>query len=193
MPVESGGSSTLPLPSGASTLAEQQTHTTRLGTISTNTGDAASDTDAIRTQTDDLETISAAIRDRLPATLGQKTSAASTSVTLASDGIADAIEKQGRSANTPTWTNVSVSAVVAQLASVAIADGRGILMKNSDRRTLTIWVGRSNAITAADDSVSPVWPIEPGEEAFFDVANSNELYVIATGATAIITRIENRT
>lgn len=37
MPVETGGSSSLPLPTGASTLAEQQSQTTALGDIDTNT------------------------------------------------------------------------------------------------------------------------------------------------------------
>lgn len=68
MPVETGGSSSLPLPSGASTLAEQQTQTTHLSqietaseTVATTVATAANQTttnsklDTLLSQTDGIE------------------------------------------------------------------------------------------------------------------------------------------
>lgn len=89
MPVEIGGSSSLPLPSGASTLAEQQNQTTQLGSISTNTSDAASDTDAIRQQTDGVEGTLTSIFARLspdssgPTNLAPKTVPTGSAETIA--------------------------------------------------------------------------------------------------------------
>ena len=99
---------------------------------------------------------------------------------------------QGRSANAATWAVISVTTSASNLPNVPVAGGRGVILQNTTRRTLTVWVGRANTITADDDSVSPVWAIEPGDEASFDVSNANELWVRSTGATKLQMRVESR-
>lgn len=96
----------LPLPSGAATSALQTTGNNSLADIDTTVGD---------------------ISAQLPATLGQKTSANSLAVVLASDQSSLPVEEAGRSsANAPVYnvyssTNITTSAYVQLIASTTSA------------------------------------------------------------------------
>jgi hypothetical protein len=99
------------LPTGASTLAEQQTQSGYLSTISTK--DFAT------------QTTLSAVNGKLPTTLGQTTKSGSLSVTVASDQILDVkqagLTKIQQLFNDYTTSNVTTSAYVQLVASTSAA------------------------------------------------------------------------
>lgn len=162
----------------ADILAALEAQGVDVGLIQTNVALLVPDLDAVRVATEATNAAIGATSD--------------TDTTNTVIGQLKNLGNQGRSANSATWTNLSVTTAAQQLSSIAINGARGVFLKNTVRRTPTVWVGRSDTITADDDSTSPTYPIEPGEEAFFDVSNANELWIISTSATNILMRVENQ-
>lgn len=126
--------------------------------------------------------------------------AASPSIVQGTDGVdperlatqvtLDALEKQGRSANTYTFNVLAVTNTAGAFPSIAIGEGRCLMVKNPARNTRTAWLGYANSITAADTGG---WPLEPGEEAHFDAENADDVFAISDGAMNLCYRVENRT
>ena len=132
MPVETGGSSSLPLPSGASTLAEQQTQTTHLSQIETAS-----------------ETITTTV-----ATAANQTTTNSKLDTLLSqtDGIEANVDGLEGSATTTATNTTAIAGSVDQLEGYV--DGLETLVTSTNSKLDTVATNQASQATAANQSMT---------------------------------------
>ena len=173
------------LPTGASTLAEQQTQTTAIGSL-TETA-PATDT-ALSGLNGRLQRIAqrlTSLIDLFPTSIGTKTSAASLSVVLASDQAAINVAQQVTSGTiTNTQKSVGLTAVRATVSgSAPSATRKKLLIKPSKNNTGSIYFGSSAVTTASGLEI-----IGPDRLEF--ALDSSDYYLISDTAAQVVEIIE---
>lgn len=178
-------SGTVSLPTGASTLAEQQTQTTAIGSLTETAPATDTASSGLNGRLQRIAQRLTSLIALFPSSIGTKTSAASLSVVLASDQAAIGVTP-GTSSGTITSTlkTVGTSAVRATVAGTApSATRKRLLIKPSKNNTGSIYLGSSGVTTGTGLEI-----IGPDRLEF--LLDSSDYYLISDTATQFVEIIE---
>ena len=141
----------LPLPSGASTLAEQQTQTTAIGSLTETAPATDTASSGLNGRLQRIAQRLTSLIALFPSSIGTKASAASLSVVLASDQATINTAPQTNSGTiTQAQKSVGITAVRATVAGTAPAAARKrLIIKPSKNNTGAIFFG-SSAVTTTN-------------------------------------------
>jgi hypothetical protein len=175
----------LPLPSGASTLAEQQTQTTALGSLTETAPATDTASSGLNGRLQRIAQRLTSLIDLFPTSIGTKTSAASLSVVLASDQAAIGVTPQTSSGTiTQIQKSVGLTAVRATVSGSAPGAARKKLMiKPSKNNTGSIYFGASTVTTASGMEI-----IGPDRLEF--ELDASDYYLISDTAAQVVEIVE---
>jgi hypothetical protein len=175
----------LPLPTGASTLAEQQTQTTAIGSLTETAPATDTASSGLNGRLQRIAQRLTSLIGLFPSSIGTKTSADSLSVVLASDQVAIGVTP-GTSSGTITSTlkTVGTSAVRATVSgSAPSATRKRLLIKPSKNNTGSIYLGSSGVTTGTGLEI-----IGPDRLEF--LLDSSDYYLISDTATQLVEILE---
>ena len=175
----------LPLPSGASTLAEQQTQTTAIGSLTETAPATDTASSGLNGRLQRIAQRLTSLIALFPTSIGTKASAASLSVVLASDQATIATQPQTSSGTiTNTQKSVGITAVRATVSgSAPSATRKRLLIKPSKNNTGAIFFGSSSVTTANGLEI-----IGPDRLEF--LLDSSDYYLISDTAGQVVEIIE---
>lgn len=175
----------LPLPSGASTLAEQQTQTTAIGSLTETAPATDTASSGLNGRLQRIAQRLTSLIALFPSSIGTKASAASLSVVLASDQATINTAPQTNSGTiTQTQKSVGTSAVRATVSGSAPAAARKrLLIKPSKNNTGAIFFGSSAVTTASGLEI-----IGPDRLEF--LLDASDYYLISDTAGQVVEIIE---
>ena len=170
----------LPLPSGASTLAEQQTQTTALGSLTETAPATDTGSSGINGRLQRIAQRLTSLIGLFPSSIGQKASSGSLSVVLSSDS--QPIVSSG--AITQIQKTVGLTAVRATVSGSAPSAARKkLLIKPSKNNSGSIYFGSSSVTTANGLEI-----IGPDRLEF--LLDSSDYYLISDTAGQVVEIIE---
>lgn len=171
---------TLPLPSGASTLAEQQTQTTGIGALTETAPATDTASSGLNGRLQRIAQRLTSLIALFPTSIGQKNSAGSLSVVLSSDSVP--VTSSGTI--TQTQKSVGTTAVRATVAGTAPAAARKrLIIKPSKNNTGAIFFGSSAVTTANGLEI-----IGPDTREF--LLDASDYYLISDTAGQVVEIIE---
>jgi hypothetical protein len=173
------------LPTGGSTLAEQQTQTTALGSLTETAPATDTASSGLNGRLQRIAQRLTSLIDLFPTSIGTKASAASLSVVLASDQAAVSVTPQTSSGTiTQTQKAVGLTAVRATVSGSAPGAARKKLMiKPSKNNTGSIYFGASTVTTASGMEI-----IGPDRLEF--ELDASDYYLISDTAGQIVEIVE---
>lgn len=175
----------LPLPSGASTLAEQQTQTTAIGSLTETAPATDTASSGLNGRLQRIAQRLTSLIALLPSSIGQKVMANSLSVTIASDH--SDIRVVNQSTGGPVFStqlSVGVSAVRATVSGLAPASNRKrLLVKPSKNNTGSIFLGSSSVTTSSGVEI-----IGPDTREF--LLDNSDYYLISDTAGQVVEILE---
>lgn len=175
----------LPLPSGASTLAEQQTQTAAIGSLTETAPATDTASSGLNGRLQRIAQRLTSLIALFPTSIGTKTSAASLSVVLASDQAAINVAQQVTSGTiTNTQKSVGLTAVRATVSgSAPSATRKKLMVKPSKNNTGSVYLGSSTVTTANGLEI-----IGPDRLEF--LLDSSDYYLISDTAGQVVEIIE---
>jgi len=178
-------SGTVSLPTGASTLAEQQTQTTAIGSLTETAPATDTASSGLNGRLQRIAQRLTSLIALFPTSIGTKASAASLSVVLASDQVAIGVTPQTNSGTiTQTQKSVGTSAVRATVSgSAPSATRKRLLIKPSKNNTGAIFFGSSAVTTANGLEI-----IGPDTREF--ILDASDYYLISDTAAQVVEIIE---
>lgn len=175
----------LPLPSGASTLAEQQTQTTAIGSLTETAPATDTASSGLNGRLQRIAQRLTSLIALLPTSIGTKASNASLSVVLASDQAAIGVTPQTASGTiTQTQKSVGLTAVRATVSgSAPSAIRKKLMIKPSKNNTGSVYFGSSTVTTA--NGLEIIGP----DRLEFEL-DSSDYYLISDTAGQVVEIIE---
>lgn len=175
----------LPLPSGASTLTEQQTQTTAIGSLTETAPATDTASSGLNGRLQRIAQRLTSLIALFPSSIGTKASAASLSVVLASDQVAIGVTPGTSSgAITQIQKSVGTSAVRATVSgSAPSATRKRLLIKPSKNNIGSIYLGSSSVTIAAGLEI-----IGPDRLEF--LLDSSDYFLISDTASQVVEIIE---
>lgn len=175
----------LPLPSGASTLAEQQTQTTAIGSLTETAPATDTASSGLNGRLQRIAQRLTSLIALFPTSIGTKNSAGSLSVVLASDQATINTQPQTSSGTiTQTQKSVGITAVRATVSgSAPSATRKRLLIKPSKNNTGAIFFGSSAVTTANGLEI-----IGPDTREF--ILDASDYYLISDTAAQVVEIIE---
>lgn len=135
----------LPLPTGASTLAEQQAQSTLVGAVTETAPASDTASSGLNGRLQRIAQRLTSLISLLPSSIGTKTSAGSLSVVLASDQAA--IQTTTAKAATATLTNVTAAGSTTSIAASNVAR-KSIIIANDSNKDMYIKYGTTASLTS---------------------------------------------
>jgi hypothetical protein len=170
----------LPLPSGASTLAEQQTQTTAIGSLTETAPATDTASSGLNGRLQRIAQRLTSLIALFPTSIGQKTSAGSLSVVLASDSA----PLMASGTITQIQRTVGVTAVRATVSgSAPSATRKKLMIKPSKNNTGSIYFGSSSVTTTNSMEI-----IGPDRLEF--ALDASDFYLISDTAGQIVEIVE---
>jgi len=178
-------SGTVSLPTGASTLAEQQTQTTALGSLTETAPATDTASSGLNGRLQRIAQRLTSLIALLPSSIGTKASAASLSVVLASDQATIPTQTQASSGTiTNTQKSVGLTAVRATVSGSAPgATRKKLMLKPSKNNTGAVYLGSSSVTTSNGLEI-----IGPDRLEF--TLDASDYYLISDTASQVVEIIE---